>query len=73
MIKSDKIESIYNMMNANKGCKILVTNLVDDCKGSITGKIYAISMDRSSCAELKSLCNKLCDDGEDAVVIGFYE
>lgn len=72
MINSDVTEKVSDIERKYKGCKILVTEYFDDYNCNVTGKAYAISTDISSYRELQELRSKICRDGVDAVVAGYY-
>lgn len=73
ILENCKVDTVPNIEKQYPGCKILITEFHDDCKGTMTGKPYALSTSVGTHPAIHAMCNKLCDDGEDAVVIGFYE
>ena len=73
MLENCKVDTVPNIEKQYHGCKILVTEFYDDCNGTMTGKPYALSTSVDTHPEIQEMCNRLFDDGEDAVVIGFYE
>ena len=73
LINSDVIEKVSDIEYKYKGCKIIVTDYVDDCNCNVTGKVYAISTDIDTHKELQRMCTELYNKGEVAVVVGYYE
>ena len=53
-------------------CKILMINVVDDCRGTITGDLVAISNNLKDFKELCLLQHKLAAEGKDTLQFGDY-
>lgn len=73
ILENCKVDTVPNIEKQYPGCKILITEFHDDCKGTMTGKPYALSTSVDTHPDIQAMCNRLFDEGEDAVVIGFYE
>ena len=73
IINSNVVENLDDIYNRYPKCMILVQDMYDNCRGTTTAKIYAVSRSDSSYLELCDLNRRMHSEGCNTSILGDYE